>query len=169
MPAFATQRYMPYTPEQMFALVADVEKYPEFLPLCEALSIKRDYKDNQGRKVLIADMTCGYKTLRENFTSRVRLDRAQNEIFVEYIDGPFRYLENKWSFLTHNNGCMVTFNIKYEFKSRMLGVLVGGLFDKAFRKFASAFEARAGQVYAHTPQIGAGSEMPFNDLASQKR
>ena len=170
MPAFATQRLMSYTPEQMFALVADIEKYPQFLPLCETLSIKRHYTDNQGREILIADMTCGYRTLRENFTSRVCLNRAQNEILVEYIDGPFRYLENKWLFSKHNKGCMVAFNIEYEFKSRMLGLLVGSLFDKAFRKFASAFEARAGKIYGFTPQAGAArTGMQINDLASQKR
>jgi len=151
MPAFATQRQVPYLPADMFALVADIERYPEFVPLCEELRIRKRDIDEQEREILVADMTCGYKAIRERFTSRVRLDRNNNQILVEYIDGPFQYLQNSWSFVAHQDGCKVVFDIKYEFKSRMLGLLVGGLFDKAFRKFAGAFEARAKEIYG-TPQ-----------------
>ena len=173
MPAFATQRQVPYKPADMFALVADIEKYPEFVPLCEALRIRKKYTDEHGHEILIADMTCGYKNIRESFISRVQLDRANNKILVKYIDGPFRYLENTWSFTPRPNGCTVSFNIKYEFKSPMLGLLVGGLFDRAFRKFAGAFEARAKEIYACTTQSRsprgntAQKSVRFNDLASQ--
>ena len=148
MPSFTTSRQVVHSPEQMFALVADVERYPEFLPLCEALRVRERTTDEAGRDVLVADMTCGYKAIRETFTSRVTLDRAKNRILVAYIDGPFRYLDNTWSFAARErSGCRVDFEIKYEFKSRMLGLLVGGLFDKAFRRFATAFEERARITY----------------------
>lgn len=153
MPSFATQRQVRFTPQQMFALVGDVERYPEFLPLCEGLRVRERRVDEQGRSVLVADMTCGYKAIRENFTSRVTLDDERSHILVAYIDGPFRYLENNWRFEPHANGCVVKFDISYEFKSRMLGLLVGGLFDTAFRKFAAAFEARAADIYGREDGI----------------
>lgn len=147
MNSFTTKRPVSFTPQQMFDLVADVEKYPEFLPLCEALTIRKRSKDDKGRDVLVADMECGYKSIRERFTSRVTLDAEHQHILVEYIDGPFRRLENNWRFVATPKGCEVQFQIAYEFKSRMLQLLVGGLFDKAFRKFAEAFEQRAVRVY----------------------
>jgi coenzyme Q-binding protein COQ10 len=132
----------------MFALVADVEKYPEFVPLCERLVV-RERRDIDGRTVLIADMTAGYGPINETFTSKVTLDRANLTIDVEYIDGPFSYLENRWSFRpAAAEGAEVDFWISYEFKSRMLSALMGSMFDKAFRKFSSAFETRADHVYA---------------------
>ncbi len=147
MPTFSTRRNVPFSPEQMFALVADVEKYPEFLPLCEALMVRQRTTDSAGRPVLLADMTAGYKAVRESFISRVTLDEGAQSILVEYIDGPFSYLENRWKFKAADGGCDVHFDIAYAFKSRMLGLLVGALFDKAFRKFAAAFEERARAVY----------------------
>ena len=149
MPSFATHRQVPFSPTQMFDLVADVERYPEFVPLCEALRIKRQFTDDKGQTVLIADMVCGYKAIRESFTSRVTLDPGNQHILVEYVDGPFRYMENNWRFAATTHGCKVDFAINYEFKSRMLAMLVGALFDKAFRKFASAFEDRAARIYGH--------------------
>jgi coenzyme Q-binding protein COQ10 len=97
--------------------------------------------------VLLADMTVGYKAIRETFTSRVTLDPANLKILVEYVDGPFRHLENRWTFKPNESGCEVGFFISYEFASRMLGLLMGAMFDKAFRKFSEAFERRADQVY----------------------
>ena len=167
MPSFKTSRQVPHSPEQMFALVADVERYPEFLPLCEALRIRERTTDADGREVLVADMTCGYKAIRETFTSRVTLDRDNRQILVAYIDGPFRYLDNTWSFVKRESGSRVDFDIVYEFKSRMLGLLVGGLFDKAFRKFATAFEARAGEIYKggvnseQSPAMMSGAARPL--------
>lgn len=146
MPSFSTRRRVPFTPEQMFDLVADVERYPEFLPLCESLTV-RERTANGGKPVLVADMTAGYKAIRETFTSRVTLDEPASRILVEYIDGPFRHLENTWAFRAVPGGSEIGFHIDYEFKSVMLGMLVGALFDKAFRKFAEAFESRARVVY----------------------
>ena len=131
----------------MFALVADAEKYPEFLPLCEALVIK-SRKERDGKTLLVAAMTVGYKAIRETFTSQVLLDPEAKRIDVQYLDGPFKYLNNRWSFEPAGLGrCMVGFSIDYEFKSRMLGMLMGAMFDTAFRKFAEAFEKRADFIY----------------------
>lgn len=133
----------------MFALVADVERYPEFVPLCRDLMVRRRRAGNEGVEVLTADMTVAYKMVRETFTSRVTLDTPHLNILVEYLNGPFRYLENRWVFrpLTEST-CEVEFFIAYEFRSRMLGVLMGAMFDTAFRKFAEAFERRADMVFA---------------------
>jgi coenzyme Q-binding protein COQ10 len=147
MPMFNSTRRVRHSPEQMFALVADVEKYPQFLPLCEGLTVRRRTPREGGGEVLLADMTVGYKAIRETFTSRVTLDPENLKILVEYVDGPFRYLENRWTFKPHGTGCEVGFFISYEFASRMLGMLMGAMFDKAFRKFAEAFERRAELVY----------------------
>lgn len=150
MPMFRTTRRVRFTPEQMFALVADVEQYPEFLPLCTGLVVRRRLTTPAGQDQLIAAMSIGYKAIKETFTSRVTLDDTNNKILVEYMDGPFRHLENRWSFTpTEDGGCEIGFFISYEFASRTLGLLMGAMFDRAFRKFAEAFEARAGQVYGH--------------------
>ncbi len=148
MPQFETHRPVPHTPEQMFDLVADVERYPEFLPLCEALTI-RSRKERDGKILLVADMTVGYKAIRETFTTQVLLNRAEQVIEVKYIDGPFKYLDNRWHFSEMpTGGCTVDFFIDYEFKSRILGALMGSMFDRAFRMFTEAFETRANRIYA---------------------
>ncbi|WNJ93440.1 type II toxin-antitoxin system RatA family toxin [Bosea sp. 685] len=147
MPMFNSARRVRHSPEQMFALVASVENYPEFLPLCEGLTVRKRTPREGGGEVLLADMSVGYKAIRETFTSRVTLDPANLKILVEYVDGPFRYLENRWTFKPGESGCEVGFFISYEFASRMLGLLMGAMFDKAFRKFAEAFERRADVVY----------------------
>lgn len=147
MPKFESQRKVAHTPEQMFDLVADVERYPQFLPLCEALTI-RTRRERDGKELLVADMTVGYKAIRETFTSQVLLNREAREIDVQYIDGPFKYLNNKWTFVADGEaGCTVHFFIDYEFKSRILGALMGSMFDRAFRMFSEAFEARAKHIY----------------------
>lgn len=132
----------------MFDLVADVERYPEFLPLCEALTI-RSRKERDGKSLLVADMTVGYKAIRETFTTQVLLNKAERAIDVKYIDGPFKYLDNRWRFTpSENGGCSIDFFIDYEFKSRILGALMGSMFDRAFRMFTDAFETRANKIYA---------------------
>jgi len=147
MPQFETHRPVPHTPDQMFDLVSDVEHYPEFLPLCEALVVK-NRKERDGKELLIADMTVGYKAIRETFTTQVLLNRAERVIDVKYIDGPFRYLDNRWRFVeAGGGGCTVDFFIDYEFKSRILGALMGSMFDRAFRMFTDAFEKRAATIY----------------------
>lgn len=146
MPTFSTRRRVPFSPRQMFDLVADVEAYPQFLPLTESLRVRKREMVG-GHEVLTADMTAGYKAIRETFVTRVTLCPEIPQVDVRYIDGPFRHLENRWQFLAAPGGCDVDFFIDYEFKSRMLGLLVGAVFDQAFRKFAEAFEARARVVY----------------------
>ncbi|WFS02279.1 type II toxin-antitoxin system RatA family toxin [Rhizobium tumorigenes] len=148
MPKFETHRPVPHTPDQMFDLVADVERYPEFLPLCNGLVV-RSRKERDGKTLLVADMTVGYKAIRETFTTQVLLNRAEHAIDVQYIDGPFKYLDNRWRFQpTADGGCTIDFFIDYEFKSRILGALMGSMFDRAFRMFTEAFETRAGKIYA---------------------
>ncbi|WFR96729.1 type II toxin-antitoxin system RatA family toxin [Rhizobium tumorigenes] len=148
MPKFETHRPVPHTPDQMFDLVADVVRYPEFLPLCNGLVV-RSRKERDGKTLLVADMTVGYKAIRETFTTQVLLNRAEHAIDVQYIDGPFKYLDNRWRFQpTADGGCTIDFFIDYEFKSRILGALMGSMFDRAFRMFTEAFETRAGKIYA---------------------
>ncbi|OCW58232.1 type II toxin-antitoxin system RatA family toxin [Hoeflea olei] len=147
MPSFQTSRIVPHSPRQMFDLVADVERYPEFLPLCEAISI-RDIKERDGKTLLICEMTVGYKAIRETFATQDLLKPDDLEIDVKFFEGPFKYLDNKWTFKPHGaHGCEVGFYIDYEFKSRMLGMLMGSMFDRAFRMFSEAFEKRAQVVY----------------------
>lgn len=146
MPKFEATRRVAHTPEQMFALVADIERYPEFLPLCESLTV-RSRKERDGRAVLVADMSIGYKAIRETFTTQVLLKPDEKAIDVKYIDGPFKYLSNIWRFEPASDGCFVRFFIDYEFKSRILGAVMGSMFDRAFRMFAEAFERRADAIY----------------------
>lgn len=154
MPQYETTRRVSHSPEHMFALVADVERYPEFLPMCEALSI-RSRREREGITLLVADMTVGYKAIRETFTSQVVLRPDKNLIDVRYVDGPFRHLENRWTFEPkEGGGCLVHFHIDYEFKSRILGALMGAMFDRAFRKFAEAFEKRADEIYGRQAAAG---------------
>lgn len=131
----------------MFELVSDVERYPEFLPLCEELVVRSRERLADGGEEIVACMTVGYGPINETFTTRVRLDRQALGIFVTYVDGPFRHLENVWRFHPDPTGCRVDFSIAYEFRSMALGMMMGALFDRAFRKFAEAFEARADAIY----------------------
>lgn len=147
MPQFSSTRRVNHSAHDMFALVADVEAYPQFVPLCEALSV-RSQRQKQARTLLVADMTVGYKAIRETFTSQVILKPDDSEIEASYVDGPFRYMNNLWRFEPCGpSSCDVHFHIDYEFKNRMLGALMGAMFDRAFRKFSEAFEARADAVY----------------------
>ena len=136
-----------HSADDMFRLVADVESYPKFLPLCEALKLKRR-ETRDGKEVLIATMVVGYKLIRESFTTEVILDAEARSIVVHYLDGPFSYLENRWSFrpLT-SKACEIDFYIAYSFRSRLLERLMGGLFDKAVRRYTTAFEERADAIY----------------------
>jgi coenzyme Q-binding protein COQ10 len=149
LPSFHEARRVRHRAGQMFDLVADVERYPEFVPLCKALNVRSRKIDDDGRETLVAGMTVGYKLIRETFTSRVTLDKPGLKVRVEYVDGPFSHLENNWTFRDEpeGEGSRVGFFIDYEFKSRTLGALMGSMFDVAFRKFARAFEQRADAVY----------------------
>jgi len=147
MPSFRTTRQVRHSPIEMFNLVADVESYPEFVPLCEDLRIRRRVQSGEGIETLAAEMSVGYKAIRETFATRVTLDEPRLRILVEYIEGPFSYLENRWTFRPDPAGCAVEFYIAYEFKSFALRMLMGAMFETAFRKFAEAFEARADVIY----------------------
>jgi coenzyme Q-binding protein COQ10 len=152
MPQFSTKRRVRHSAADMFNLVADVEHYPEFVPLCRSLRVRNRARDAEGRDVIVADMTVAYKLVRETFTSRVTLDRPKLEILVEYLEGPFRKMNNRWSFHpVGEDACEVEFFINYEFRSRTLGVLMGAMFEAAFRRFSAAFERRADEVYSAQP------------------
>lgn len=148
MPEFSTTRRVRHAASHMFDLVADVEHYPEFVPLCRALVIRKRESEPEGVEIIIADMTVAYKLLRETFKSKATLDRQNLQILVEYIQGPFSRMENRWEFHPVADGvCDVKFFVVYEFKSRTLGMLMGAMFDAAFRRFAHAFERRADLIY----------------------
>ena len=147
MAHFDTTRRVAHSADQMFALVADVERYPEFLPLCQKLVV-RSQREKDGKNLLVADMTVAYKVVKETFSTQVLLKPDERQIDVKYVDGPFRYLDNTWNFVPAGEGaCDVEFVIDYEFKSRTLGLLMGSMFDYAFRRFAKAFEERADKIY----------------------
>jgi coenzyme Q-binding protein COQ10 len=148
MPSFSSKRRVRHSAPQMFDLVADVERYPEFVPLCKSLKIRQRMAKPDGTEVVVADMTVAFNLVREGFTSRVTLDRPNLKILVEYLQGPFSNLENRWSFETKSDAdCDVSFFLSYEFKSRMLAMLMGTMFDTAFQRFAAAFEKRADAIY----------------------
>jgi len=142
MPGIRETRRMPYTPEQMFDLVADVGRYSEFLPWVVATRVRSDSETE-----MIADMLVGFSALREKFTSRVTKRRPE-EIVVHYIDGPLRDLDNRWTFHDVGPGeCEIEFEVSFSFRNALFQKLANQYLDKAFRKMVAAFEARAAQVY----------------------
>lgn len=148
MPQFTTGRRVRHSAADMFDLVADVERYPEFVPMCSDLVVTDRRTSGEGVETVVTDMTVSFKLVRETFRSRVTLDRAKLQILVEYLQGPFSRMQNRWSFRPlGEDSCEVEFFIDYEFRSRMLAMLMGSMFDVAFRRFATAFEARADKVY----------------------
>jgi len=148
MPSFRTTRRVQHGASDMFDLVADMERYPEFVPLCERMRVRGRTTVGDGVETATAAMTVAYKLISETFTSRVTLNKPELWIKVEYIHGPFSILDNRWSFRpVTERSCDVEFFIAYEFKSRMLGLLMGAMFDVAFRRFEQAFERRADVVY----------------------
>lgn len=152
MPEFSTTRRVRHAALDMFDLVADVEKYPQFVPLCSELRVRSRAPAPDGTEIIVADMTVAYKFIRETFKSRVTLDRPKLHILVEYLQGSFSKMENRWEF--HPAGeraCDVKFFIAYEFRSRTLAMLMGAMFETAFRRFADAFEKRADAVYGRKP------------------
>ena len=142
MPRHNEKRILPYSPFQLFELVADVESYPEFLPWCLAARVRK----REGSEIL-ADMIIGFKVFRERYTSHVHLDRARQRIDVGYKDGPFRHLENHWIFHEYEKGCELEFYIDFEFRSKLLQKVMEGLFHEAVRRMVRAFETRAKAIY----------------------
>jgi coenzyme Q-binding protein COQ10 len=150
VPTHAEERVLAYTPEQLFDLVADIERYPEFLPWCVGARIKERRPD-----LIVADLIIGFRMFRERFTSRVSLDRPRR-IDVEYAEGPFRYLNNHWTFTSDPKGCRVDFFVDFEFRSRLLQRLIEVLFSEAVRRMVGAFEKRARDLYGAPSHRGAG-------------
>ena len=158
MPTFRTVRRVRHTAMDMFKLVIDCESYPQFLPWCQSCRIRRRMPGSEGVETIVADMTVGYKAIRETFTTRVRFDEPRMRIFVEYLDGPFSHLENTWHFKAIGEKTAdVEFFITYEFRNRALSLLMGAMFDAAFRRFAEAFELRADQLYGRSHHGGSAS------------
>src|ERR1700759_2195568 len=148
MPRFSNKRRVQHRAEQMFDLVADVERYPEFVPLCQALKVRQRKQNPDGTETVIADMTVSFKLVKETFASEVTLDREDLKILVRYLKGPFSNLENRWTFEPKGEEvCDVGFFIASEFKSKRLATLMGAMFDAAFGRFSAAFEKRADMVY----------------------
>jgi coenzyme Q-binding protein COQ10 len=141
---------LPYTPEQLYALVADVEHYPEFLPWCVGARIRE-----RQANLIVADLIIGFRMFRERFTSRVVLDPPQR-IDVAYTDGPFRYLNNHWKFERVPEGCRIDFFVDFEFKSRILQKVIEVLFGEAVRRMVAAFESRARDLYGEPTADGVG-------------
>ena len=142
MPTHAEKRVLPYTPEQLYDLVADIERYPDFLPWCMAARIRK-----REANLVVADLVIGFKVFRERFTSRVSLDPAGPRIHVAYAEGPFKYLNNHWVFERHAEGCEIDFYVDFEFRSRILQKAIEVLFSEAVRRMVGAFEARAQSLY----------------------
>ena len=141
MPTHAEKRVLPYAPEQLYGLVADVERYPEFLPWCRAARVTR-----REENVVYADLIIEFKVFRERFTSKVTLDPPA-AIGVQYVKGPMRHLNNQWRFEPHPEGCLIDFYVEFEFRSALLQRVIGVLFNEAVRRMVSAFEARARALY----------------------
>jgi coenzyme Q-binding protein COQ10 len=148
MPTHAEHRVLPYTPEQLYALVADVERYPEFLPWCVGARIRE-----RQSHLIVADLIIGFRMFRERFTSRVTLDPPRR-IDVAYTDGPFRYLNNHWKFERVPGGCRIDFFVDFEFKSRLLQKVIEVLFSEAVRRMVAAFEGRARDLYGEPSADG---------------
>jgi coenzyme Q-binding protein COQ10 len=141
MPTHAERQIIPYRPDQLFDLVADVGKYPQFLPWCVAARVR-----HRTEHELLADLTVGFGPFRESFATRDTLDRPRT-VRVRYETGPFRYLNNEWNFLPHENGTEVAFFVDFEFRSRILQAAIGVVFNEAVRRMVNAFRKRAQDVY----------------------
>ena len=159
MPTHTEKRKMPYSADQMYALIADVEAYREFLPWCQAARIRsrRELEGAPGGEVIDADLVISFKVFRERFASRVTLRPATGEaervIDVEYLDGPFRYLNNHWAFIPDGpDACVVDFFVDFEFKSRTLQAIIGIVFGEAMQRIVRAFEKRAEALYGERPR-----------------
>ncbi|WP_284163037.1 type II toxin-antitoxin system RatA family toxin [Frigidibacter sp. SD6-1] len=148
MPSHAEKRVLPWSADEMFALVADVARYPEFLPWTAAARIRSREARADGSEMLEADLVISFKVFRERFGSRVVLYPAERRIETDYLDGPFRHLHSRWCFRPlETSGCEVDFSVDFEFRSAILQAVIGLVFDEAMRKVVRAFEARAEALY----------------------
>jgi len=147
MPAHSETKRLPYTPEQMYNLVADVASYPAFLPWTAAARI-RSRTDCGDHEVMLADLVISFKVFREKFGSRVTLWPEKMQIDTAYIDGPFKYLESTWRFAPAEGGCEVKFEVDFEFRNRLLQGAAGMFFNEAMQRVVRAFERRAAELYS---------------------
>jgi coenzyme Q-binding protein COQ10 len=148
MPTHAEIRRVPYSAAEMFALIADVAAYPEFLPWCTAARIRSRRPQPDGSEVVEADLVISFKVFRERYGSRVTLRPAENRIDVAYLEGPFRYLNNHWRFIPQGEAtCDVDFFVDFEFRSKALQAIIGVVFNEAMRRIVRAFEERAEHLY----------------------
>ncbi|MHA6262001.1 type II toxin-antitoxin system RatA family toxin [Arenibacterium sp. CAU 1754] len=147
MPTHSETRHLPYTAQQMYDLVADVAKYPEFLPWCAAARIRKTYAQGTA-EVMEADLVISFKVFRERFGSRVTLHPDIMRIDTEYLDGPFKYLKSNWQFADAGEGCDVSFFVDFEFKNAILQKVIGLVFNEAMQRIVRAFEDRANALYA---------------------
>jgi coenzyme Q-binding protein COQ10 len=154
MPTHAEKRILRYTPDQLFALVADVRRYPEFLPWCVGARVV-----SQSETALVADLTIGFKMFRETFRSEVTLERPDH-VHVRYLNGPFRYLNNHWRFTPHPQGTELDFFVDFEFRSRLLQAVIGTVFNEAVRLMVRSFERRAMQLYGRPTAAAAPVPAP---------
>ena len=154
MPTHAERQLVPYRPEQLFDLVADVGRYPEFLPWCVGARVR-----SRTATEIVADLTIGFGPFRESFTSRVTLNRPSH-IAVRYERGPFKYLNNEWEFRPHSRGTEVDFFVNFEFRSRLLQAAIGMVFNEAVRRMVNAFHKRARQIYGPPPPAAAAQPAP---------
>ena len=148
MTTHSEQKFVPFTPDQLFELVSDVQSYPKFLPWCVGARIR-----SADDELIVADLMIGYKLLRERFTSRVTLDRAKWKIETEFTDGPFKFLRNQWEFKSCPEGCQIVFLVEFEFRSTVLQKLVSVLFNEVVLRMVSAFEKRAYFLYGNTNRL----------------
>lgn len=148
MTVHAENRVVSHTPEQLYALVLDVQKYPQFLPWCLAARVK-----SQTEHELAADLIIGFNMFRETFTSYVEFDSDKLEINVRYAEGPFKHLTNNWRFLPHEDGCEIDFYVDFEFNSRLLQSVIETLFTEAVRRMVRAFETRADELYNKSDEL----------------
>ncbi len=148
MPRAEDTRIVPFTPAQMFDLVADIDAYPAFLPWCKALRVRSREVDGEGRGLIVADMIARFKGFEERFTSRVTLDRPALAIDVAYVDGPFSHLENQWRFMAEESGSKVHFTIDFAFRNRILQMLANQMLERALLRLSEAFVTRAHELYS---------------------
>jgi coenzyme Q-binding protein COQ10 len=146
MPTHSEKKILPYTPQQMYDLVADVAKYPEFLPWCAAARI-RSRREQGEVEIMEADLVISFKVFRERFGSRVTLYPKEMRIDTEYLDGPFRYLESNWRFHAADGGTEVEFFVDFEFRNKVLQGVIGLVFYDAMQRVVRAFERRARELY----------------------
>ena len=146
MPTHSETKRLPYTAQQMYDLVADVANYPKFLPWTAAARI-RSVEDQGEKSVMLADLVISFKVFREQFGSRVTLWPEEKQIDTEYLDGPFKYMESRWSFKDVEGGCDVSFYVDFEFRNRLLQGAAGMFFNEAMQRVVRAFERRAAELY----------------------